>query len=91
MTVYCKNCGHEQLQGKLCEVCGDNTSQKGPVAEPVSAQDSVPEADGASEPEHEEEDLDLNGDGEVDGKDASLAGKVLRSVSKGKVKSKGKK
>lgn len=41
------------------------------------------ESQSISEPKKESNSLDLNGDGKVDKKDASIAGKVLKAHSKG--------
>jgi len=74
--MKCTNCPWEgeEAKGPLnhCPVCGDNTdATDGPVK---------------VEPKEDKNPLDLNGDGKVDGKDKSIAGRVLASGRKKKSK-----
>ncbi len=77
MVKYkCRNCGWEGVELSItgligkCPVCGDEVDE---LADLTNKQD-VPK----------EDILDLNRDGKVDGKDASIAGKVLAASRKKK-------
>lgn len=71
----CTNCNHEsdEAVGPLnhCRVCGADTVETKVITKKV-------------ETKKEKVNMDLNNDGVVDGKDVSLAAKVMRTVGRKK-------
>lgn len=96
---FCPNCKNIQVDGsRICRVCGDNVRPyqdgdvivKEEVKEILETKDIVPERTSEEIKEGQEEaskikkEFDLNDDGVVDGKDKSLAARVLATKKKKK-------
>ena len=84
--MKCTNCkyeGEKIVDNLFCPVCGDYMEGKKPGSQSNHIpKESNPVKKVEAKKEEPEVSLDLNNDGKIDEKDATIAGKVLRHTRK---------